>query len=100
MKTVALKRVTIVAEAELEPRLTQDLERLGARGWTVLQARGKGSRGVRSSAIDGTNVQIETLVSAPLAERLLAHIAEHYFEDYAVIAYVDTVEVVRGDKYA
>jgi nitrogen regulatory protein P-II 2 len=100
VKTVPLKRVTIVAESLLESRLTQDLERLGARGWTVLEARGKGSRGVRSSAIDGSNLQIETLVSAELAERILAHVAERYFEDFAVIAYVDTVEVVRGEKYA
>ena len=100
MKTVVLKRVTIVAEAVLEPRLATDLERLGARGWTVLEARGKGSRGVRASAVDGTNVQLETLVTAEVAERILAHVAERYFADYAVIAYVDTVEVVRGDKYA
>lgn len=100
MKTVPLKRVTIVAEAVLEPRLAADLERLGARGWTVLEARGKGSRGVRASAVDGTNVQLETLVTAEVAERILTHVAERYFADYAVIAYVDTVEVVRGDKYA
>lgn len=100
MKTVALKRVTIVAEALLEARLAADLQRLGARGWTVLEARGKGARGVRGSAVDGTNVQIESLVTAEVAERILEHVAERYFADYAVIAYVDTVEVVRGDKYA
>ena len=100
MKTVPLKRVTIVAEAVLEGRLTADLERPGARGWTVREVRGKGSRGVRSNAVDGSNVQLETLVPAELAERILSHVAERYFADFAVIAFVDTVEVVRGDKYA
>lgn len=99
MKTVPLKRVTIVTEAVLETRLTADLSELGARGWTVVEARGKGSRGVRSSAVDGANLKIEVLVGAELAERILAHLAERYFADYAMIAYLDTVEVVRGDKY-
>lgn len=100
MQTVPLKRVTIVAEALLERRITADLERLGARGWTVLQARGAGSRGVRSDGVDGANVQIETLVSAVAAHAIVEHIAAHYFEHFAVIAYIDIVEVVRGDKYA
>ena len=100
MRTVPLKRVTIVAEALLEKRLTAELSKLGARGWTVLEARGSGSRGVRSGDVGGANVQIETLVSSATAERIVEHVAEHYFADFAVIAYVDTVEVVRGDKYA
>jgi nitrogen regulatory protein PII len=100
MQTVPLKRVTIVAEAVLERHLTADLERLGARGWTVLEARGSGSRGVRADQVAGANVQIETLVQPATAERIVEHVARQYFDNYAVIVYVDTVEVVRGDKYA
>lgn len=93
------KRVTIVAEALLEARLVADLERLGASGWSILKARGKGSRGVRASEWEGTNVQIETIVGAEVAERILAHVAATYFEHFAVIAYVDEVAVIRSDKY-
>jgi nitrogen regulatory protein P-II 2 len=39
------------------------------------------------------------VVSAAVADRVLAHVAKHYFPNYAVIAYVGTVEVVRGEKY-
>jgi hypothetical protein len=42
----------------------------------------------------------ETLVTAELAERILALVAAEYFPRYAVIAFAQTVEVVRGDKYA
>jgi nitrogen regulatory protein P-II 2 len=35
-----------------------------------------------------------------VAERILARVAEEYFAHYAVIAWVEDVEVVRGDKYA
>jgi nitrogen regulatory protein P-II 2 len=100
MQLYDFKRVTVVAEAVLETRLTADLERLGASGWTILDARGAGSRGVRGDGIEGRNVQIETIVAESLAERILEHIASVYFRDFAVIAYADTVQVVRGSKYA
>ncbi len=99
MKTVPLKEVTIVAEALLEERLLREIRELGARGYTVGQVRGEGSRGVRASEWEGKNVRIETLVSAEVADRILAHIAEEYFEHYAVVAYLSDVQVVRGEKY-
>ncbi len=99
METVPLKLVTIVAEPVLEERLTGELRRLGARGWTVTESRGEGSRGIRASDIPGSGVRIETVVSATVADAILGHVARQYFPRYAVIAYVTTVDVVRGDKY-
>lgn len=100
METTPLKLVTIIAEALLEDRLVQEVQRLGARGYTVTRASGRGSRGIRASEWEGNNVRIEMLVGAAAADRILGHLAEHYFELYAVVAYVQTVDVVRGDKYA
>lgn len=97
--TVPVQRVTIVAESLLEERLLKDLEVAGARGYTLTAARGAGARGVRSSEWEGGNVRIETLVSAAVAQRLLERLAEAYFPHYAVVAWVETVEVVRGDRY-
>ena len=94
-----LKLVTIVAEALLESRLTRDLKKLGARGYTITEARGEGSRGVRSSEWEGSNLKVEAVVSPAVANKIMAYLAEHYFPHYAVIAYVQTVEVARGEKY-
>ena len=99
MKTVRLRKVTIVAEALLEERLLRAIRERGARGFTVAAVRGEGSRGVRASDWEGKNVRIETLVPAEAAERILAHVAEAYFPHFAVVAWVEDVEVVRGDKY-
>jgi nitrogen regulatory protein PII len=99
MDTVPLKLVTIVAEPVLEEQLTGELKRLGARGFTVVDSRGEGSRGMRASELPGEGIRIDTVVSPEVADRLLAHVAGHYFANYAVIAYVSTVEVVRGEKY-
>ena len=99
MITVGLKKVTIIAEAVLEPRLLHEIRALGATGYTVGEVRGEGSRGMRSSDWEGDNVKVETLVGAATADRILEHVAADYFEHYAVIAWVTDVQVVRGDKY-
>lgn len=99
-KRTPLKLVTIVAEAVLEERLVRELRALGARGWTLSQARGEGSRGTRTSDLEGGNVRIETLVAPEVAERILDRLAERYFANYALVAFAQTVEVVRGEKYA
>jgi nitrogen regulatory protein PII len=99
MNTVALKRVTIIAEALLEERLIRDLKALGSRGHTITEARGSGSRGVRASEWEGKNIKLETIVSHEVAHRILERLTERYFEHYAVIAYLENVEVVRGEKY-
>ncbi|MBL8045842.1 MAG: hypothetical protein JNL09_04835 [Anaerolineales bacterium] len=99
VQTVPLKRVTIIAEAVLEERLVREVKQLGARGYTITQARGEGSRGVRASEWEGQNIKLESIVSPAVADKILAHLAEHYFEYYAVVAYAEHVEVVRGEKY-
>jgi nitrogen regulatory protein P-II 2 len=99
MDTVALKLVTLVAEPVLEEKLTGELSKLGARGWTVTDSRGEGSRGIRASEVPGTSIRIEVVVSAAVANAILVHVKDHYFPRYAVIAWVCAVEVVRGDKY-
>jgi nitrogen regulatory protein P-II 2 len=99
MHTRRLKLLTIVAESVLESHLTQDIRRFGATGFSIGEVRGEGSRGVRASEWEGSNVRIETIVAPETAEALLQHIAQTYFEHYAVIAYTTDVDVVRGEKY-
>ena len=99
MHTTTLKLVTIVTERILEDRLLRTLERLGAKGYTLTQATGRGSRGVRASEWEGPDTRIESLVSPAVADAIVEYIAEHFFEHYAVIVFVQDAEVVRGDKY-
>jgi nitrogen regulatory protein P-II 2 len=99
VRTTVLKLVTIVAEAILEDQLLGDLRRLGSTGHSIGQVRGEGSRGVRASEWEGSNVRIETIVAPTVADAILDHVAATYFEHYAVVAYIQDVEVARGDKY-
>ncbi len=99
MHTHPFKLVTIIAEPVLEPRLTSEFRQLGATGWTIVEGRGEGSRGIHAAEIPGINIRVETIVTAAVADRIVAHLALNYFDDYEVIAFVTDVAVVRGDKY-
>ena len=100
METFDLTLITIVAEPVLEERITREIMELGATGFTVIEASGRGSRGIRTGDIPGQNVRIETLVPEEVAADILTRTAEAWFPHYAVIVWDTPVRVVRGDKYA
>jgi nitrogen regulatory protein P-II 2 len=99
MKTVPLCMLTIIAESLLRERLVNEIRKAGARGYTITDAEGEGLRQRRVSEILGANIRIETIVSPEVADRLLQVISAEYFERFAVIAYLSTVSVIRGEKY-
>lgn len=99
MKTTPLKLVTVIAEAVLEDHLLRELRELGARGYSRSEVSGEGTRGVHASEWEGRNVKVELLVGPEVADRILEHVAAKYFQLYAVVAYVQDVHVVRGEKY-
>ena len=53
----------------------------------------------RVSELLGANIKLETIVSAAVADKLLEVLAVEYFPQFAVIAYISPVSVIRGDKY-
>lgn len=99
MHTTPLSLVTIVAEPVLEDRLVHDLRRLGATGYTITDARGEGSRGVRASDPPGVSIRVEVAASPEVTDRILELLASEYFPHYAVIAWLSEARVVRGEKY-
>ncbi len=99
MKTVPLCMLTIIAESLLQERLVNEIRKAGARGYTITNAEGEGLRQRRVSEILGANIRIETIVSPEVADRRLEVISTEYFERFAVIAYLSTVSVIRGEKY-
>lgn len=99
MNRKTLKLVTVIAEAVISEKIIREIHRLGAKGHTASAAEGQGSRGVRASEWEGKNIKIETLVSEPVADQILDLLAIDYFPNYAVVAYVQDVQVARGEKY-
>ena len=99
MSTSTISLVTIVAEGVLRERLLSELLELGARGYTVGEVEGHGTRGVSTFFWTGTQVRIEVLTSPEVADRILDHVQAEYFTHYSVIAYVSEVRVIRSEKY-
>ena len=93
------KLVTIVAESVLRDRLIRDIKELGASGFTESWVRGEGSRGRRTVELEAQNVQIDTLVSSEVAQKILQKVSDAYFEHFAIIAYARDVEILREEKY-
>jgi hypothetical protein len=100
MHTEARTLVTIVTEAALERRITDDIKRLGAHGYTISEARGEGSRGVRSAGWEASsNIRIEVVCDAPTAEAIAGHLRAHYYDHYAMILFMSEVGVLRPQKF-
>ena len=92
--------LTVICEAALEKKLLVDLELLGAPGWTLSDARGRGGRSVRSAGWDTEgNIRLEIICSAELAERIAAHLQQRYYANYAMVCYLSSVQVLRPDKF-
>lgn len=100
MESRLRKLLTIVTEAVLETTLVRDIEQHNAHGYTITDARGKGSRGVRGAGWEASsNIRIEVLCDASTAEGLAAHLRDHYYADYAMILFLSDVEVLRPAKF-
>lgn len=94
------KLLTIVTEAVIESSLTGDLKRLGAGGYTIVDARGSGSRGIRDAGWQSSgNIRVEVVCDTAVARRIVDHLREHYYRDYAMILYVSEVSVLRPEKF-
>lgn len=94
------KLLTIVTEAALEGVLVQRLEQLGAHGYTVTDARGKGHRGVRNAGWEASsNIRIEVVCDEKTADAIATHLRERFYENYAMILFLADVEVLRPEKF-
>lgn len=100
MESHQRKLLTVITEAALEGTLVRDLERHNAHGYTITDARGKGSRGVRGAGWEAnSNIRIEVICDAETATGLAAHLREHYYQDYAMVLFLADVEVLRPAKF-
>jgi nitrogen regulatory protein PII len=100
MSLVQRKLVTIVTEAMLEQRLLKDLPQLGAHGYTVTEARGKGSRGERDASWEPSgNIRVEVVCDATVATAIAEFLWERYYSDYGMILFMSDVEVLRPEKF-
>mgnify|MGYP003556395442 FL=1 len=87
--------LTVISEAALEKKLVADLDQLGAPGWTISDARGRGHHGARNAdwGTEG-NIRVEIICARELAERIVS-----YYADFAMVCYLSQVEVLRPERF-
>ena len=94
-----MKCLTIVTESLIEQRIADDLRACGALGWTITPARGMGPSNRRVSELEGGHNRFDVLVDDSVCARIWDVLERDYFPDYAVTAWVSTVEVARPERY-
>jgi len=94
------KLLTIICETDLERRLSDDVMALGANGYTVTEARGRGAHGERDAAWGPSgNIRMEVICEAAVAGTIATHLRKAYFANYSMVLYLSDVEVLRDDKF-
>lgn len=94
------KLLTVITETALESELCEELIQLGASGYTVTDARGRGSRGVRDAGWSSSgNIRIEVVCETGIAEKIAARLRDKYYSDYAMILFLSDVNVLRPKKF-
>lgn len=95
-----IRRVTIVAETELERELTDRCIELGASGYTSIPCRGAGRRATQPGGVaTSSRVRIEVVVPTAIAELILDYIHREISLEHPVTACIETVEVLRRDQF-
>ncbi len=97
-KSNIYKLMTIITEAAVENEVLNDLVKLGAKGYTSVDARGLGHHGVRSAAWGmSANVRIEVMDTEENVRKMAAAMKERYYRNYAMLIFLHDVEVVPHD---
>jgi nitrogen regulatory protein PII len=98
-------KVVIITEKLILEQVARVIESTGAKGYTVVAAGGKGSRGVRpanrAAVVDEfSNVKIEVITGdREAANRIADEVAERFFDNYSGITYLEEVEILRPHKF-
>jgi hypothetical protein len=97
---VTVKRVTIYTDDLMEEIVTQELGKLGAKGYSCTDCRGAGEHQiVQDLAVIRTRVRIEAIVQPAVAEAIMDFVQLPHFADRALTACIESVEVSAEGRF-
>lgn len=98
---VPLKRLTIVATADLQERLEDVIVRCGVSGYTILPCRGAGRHDIgKGSRSTKDCVRVEVVAPADAAEELLNAARHGVLPEHNLTVWLDAVDVIRATDFA
>lgn len=93
MPVQSMELLTIITEAVLEDTIIKELIALGAKGYTITEARGSGAHGLRSGDWTiSSNIRIEVVGDAALTARIVERLQAEYERDYGLLMFTTRVE--------
>jgi len=90
--------LTILTEAVLENDIIEAITSLGAKGYTISEARGRGAHGLRTGKWSaGANLRIEVVGNAGLCASIVQHLQTNYEKNYGLMMFTHPVELQYHD---
>lgn len=95
-----IRRVTAYATEGLADSLIAQCRTLGARGYTVVEARGVGTHPTADDPFTkNTHVKIEFLVNPTIGEKLMRHLQKLHSQRQPVTVCIEDVQVADPEHY-
>jgi hypothetical protein len=86
--------LTVFTEAQLEDAILEEITKLGARGFSVTDARGKGTHGLRLGQwTKDANIRLEVVGDAALCQTIIAHLLKKYEKHYGLLIFTQEVDL-------
>lgn len=102
VQTVTRKRIEILVDTPLAPRIIGHLKAVDISGWSLIHVDSGGGRSGEWQHDDVTGAAAKTIVlaiaSEAKADALVDAIAPH-LDSYGLLLTVGDVQVVRGDRF-
>lgn len=96
-----MKLINIVANSTLEERLVSIAETHIASGYTVLEARGAGSAGLQTGALEGeSNILFMLIVPEVKLDAVLVDMEKLMKRGHHLACFVSDTRVMRPEKYS
>ncbi len=87
--------LTIISEAVLESTLIDEIMAMGAKGYTISEARGRGTHGIRSGKWSASgNIRIEVVGDSDLCRHIVDNL-QKYERDYGLLIFTSQVELLN-----
>jgi len=104
MQLFTKKQISIIVETPFQDKVLRLLYESGASGYTIYEGiKGKGQHGMRgdySGLKTMSNVEIVTITSVQVAEKVLQGVAAMLAAGIVIILYVADVSVIRDEHFA
>lgn len=86
--------LTILSEAVLEDTLIDEIMAQGAKGYTITEARGRGTHGLRTGKWSaGGNIRIDVVGDPEMCGRIVARLQTEYEKDYGLLMFTTPVQL-------